>query len=407
MATVTIERLGHLGDGIAPGPIYAPRVLPGEQVTGEINGDRMSAPKILQPSHHRVSALCRHYKVCGGCAVQHASDDFVSIWKADIVERALASHGLRSTIRKISTSPLSSRRRAVLSGRRTKKSATVGFHATASDIIHEIPDCRILTSSLVGALPVLKDITRIGATRKSELRLAVTDTESGIDLSVHTGRSLDMDLRQQLAAIAEQNGLARITWDNEIVAQSCEPILKIGTSPVPIPPGAFLQATSEGEAALISSVEEALGPTKSVADLFAGCGTFALSLAQMMDVHAVESDAASLHALDAGWRHSTRTKLVTTEKRDLFRRPLTPDELQRFEGVVIDPPRAGVQSQAEQLANSGIGRIAAVSCNPVTFARDAAILTKSGYRLIWVDIVDQFRWSAHVELVGAFERATT
>jgi 23S rRNA (uracil1939-C5)-methyltransferase len=174
----------------------------------------------------------------------------------------------------------------------------------------------------------------------------------------------------------------------------------MGTAPVPIPPGAFLQATAEGEAALLASVQDALGDARKVLDLFAGCGTFALPLSLGAEVHAVESEQSLLGALDAGWRHSKGCKRVTTERRDLFRRPLTPDELKHYDAIVIDPPRAGAEAQMSEIAAAQVQRIASVSCNPVTFAQDAAILTNSGYKLDWIDIVDQFRWSTHIEIAA-------
>ena len=232
----------------------------------------------------------------------------------------------------------------------------------------------------------------------------MTDTETGLDISVQGGKPLDIDLRQSLVHLANNETIARISWGDEIIAQKVSPVLTFGTAPVPIPPGAFLQATAEGGAALLTSVSEAVSGAGSVLDLFAGCGTFSLPIANSSKVHAVENDVALLSALDAGWRHAEGVQRVTTEKRDLFRRPMTPDELERFDAVVIDPPRAGAEAQTHELAAAKVQRIASVSCNPVTFARDAAILTKSGYTLDWVDIVDQFRWSTHIELAASFSR---
>ena len=404
MTTVTIQRLGHHGDGIAQGPVFASRTLPGETVSGELEGTRLQAPRIVKPSADRVSPKCRHYKSCGGCALQHASDELVVRWQKDVVTRALDAVGLEAPIRKLHTSPPSSRRRAVFTGRRTKKGTTVGFHGPASDVLVGVPDCQILRPALLSAVPALEAITRLGASRKSNLRLAITETDTGLDVSVTDGKPLETKLSAELIAIANGAGFARITWDEDVIAQSVEPVLRIGTAPVPVPPGAFLQATAQGQAALLASVKEVVGNSKKVIDLFAGCGTFALPLSLGCEVHAVESEQPLLDALDAGWRHATGVKHVTTERRDLFRRPLTPDELERSDTVIIDPPRAGAEAQFIEIAAAKVQRVAAVSCNPVTFARDAAILTKSGYKLDWIDIVDQFRWSTHIELAAAFSR---
>ncbi len=405
MTEFTIERLGHHGDGIAEGPVYVPRTLPGEIVEGVAVGGKVATPRISKPSQMRVAAPCRHYKSCGGCGLQHATDEFVSAWKADVVRNALAAHGLDAPIRHIHTSSLASRRRAVFSGRRTKKGAMVGFHAPASDALTAVPNCLILTPALVDAAPALEALTRLGASRKSELRLAVTESETGLDVAVTDGKALDIPLTQDIAAVAEEHDLARVSWDGETVVQRRPPTITLGAAPVPLSPGAFLQATHEGEVALMACVAEAVGKAKSVIDLFAGCGTFSLPLAQHASVLAVENDASLLTALDQGWRHAAGLKRVETLDRDLFRRPMLRDELAKFDAAVIDPPRAGAEAQTIELAQSGIKKVASVSCNPVTFGRDAQILTKAGYQLKWLDVVDQFRWSTHVEVAGAFELA--
>jgi 23S rRNA (uracil1939-C5)-methyltransferase len=244
----------------------------------------------------------------------------------------------------------------------------------------------------------------IGASRKGELTLIVTRTEGGIDLAAAGGKPLEQSLFSDLAQLAERAGLCRLTWGGEPVASRHPAAQRFGRAVVVPPAGAFLQATADGEAALVAAVREAVGDAGRIADLFAGSGTFALPLAAQAEIHAVEGEAAMLTALDAGWRRTPGLHRTTTEPRDLFRRPLMPDELKRFEAVVIDPPRAGAEAQARELAASGVPVIAAVSCNPVTFARDARLLTEAGYRIDWIQVVDQFRWSSHVELVACFKR---
>ena len=401
---LTIQRLGHLGDGVAEGPVFVPRALPGEEVEGEVGGDRMLAPKIVTPSQDRVAAPCPHYRTCGGCSLQHASDAFVSAWKVAVVRAALEARGLDADIRGIATSPPRSRRRATLHGRRLRKGALVGFHGRASDTITTTPDCHLIGPAIVAALPVCEALTELGASRKGEVDLALTETESGLDIAISGVRPLNRESLVSAVRLAADADLARLSWNAEVVVEARPPIVRFGRATVAPPPGAFLQATAEGEAALVSAVREALGDAKAVVDLFAGCGTFTLPLAENADVHAVESDAAMLSALDGGWRRAPGLKRVTTEARDLFRRPLLPDELSRFGAAVIDPPRAGAEAQTRTLAASAVSRIAAVSCNPVTFARDARLLTEGGFRLDWVQVVDQFRWSRHVELAARFSR---
>lgn len=401
---LTITRLGHHGDGVANGPVFVPRTLPGEVVEGEVTGDRITAPRILTPSPERIAAPCPHYKACGGCAVQHARTGFITDWKEGVIRQALAAQGLDAEFRMPHVSPLNARRRATFSGRRLKKGALVGFHARASDTVASVPECLILRPGLTAALPLLEELVLLAGSRKGEMALSLTITDTGLDLSVTGGKPMDGPLQATLGQWAGANGLARLAWDGEVIAQSAPPLHSFGRARVTPPPGAFLQATAEAQTALQAAVAEAVGEATRVADLFAGCGTFALPLAERAEVHAVESVGAMLAALDHGWRHATGLKRVTHETRDLFRNPLLPEELSRYDAIVIDPPRAGADAQAVAVAQSRVPRVAAVSCNPVTFARDAKILCDAGYRLEWVQMVDQFRFSPHVELAAAFAR---
>ncbi|WP_135502719.1 class I SAM-dependent RNA methyltransferase [Roseovarius aestuariivivens] len=407
MAEIDILRLGHRGDGIADGPVYAPLTLPGERISGDLDGQVLRNPKIVTSSPDRVAPPCRHFKSCGGCQLQHASDGFVAAWKTEIVARALSAHGLETTLAPIFTVPPASRRRATLSARRTKKGALAGFHARASDVVVEIPDCRLLEPDLLRALPVAEALAIAGGSRKGELSVAATLSETGLDLQVIGGKPLDGPLRVALAALADTHDLARLTWEDEVIVTRRPPEQVFGDIRVVPPPGAFLQATKASENTLIEAVQSLIGPAGHILDLFSGCGTFALPLSRIARVHAVEGDADMLRALDQGWRMATRVKPLTTEARDLFRQPLIAAELDRFDAVVLDPPRAGAEAQVRELAQAAPGRIAYVSCNPVTFARDAAILCAGAYTLDQVRPVDQFRWSSHVELVAQFTQKSS
>ncbi len=402
MTELTIQRLGMQGDGIAEGPVFAALTLPGERVSGTVDGQRLTDVRIEMPSPDRVSPPCRHAKACGGCQLQHASDDFVAKWKVGVVQQALHAQGIEAEFRPIETSPGQSRRRASFSVRRTKKGAMAGFHARASGVIVEIPDCKLVDPALQAALPMIEQLAVAVGSRKGELSVLVTISETGLDVAVTGGKPLDGPLRITLAAQAEQSGFARISWDGEVIAMRTPPLHRFGKALVPVPPGAFLQATPQGESALLAAVREITAKANRVLDLFAGCGTFTLPLAEQAEVHAVEGDAAMTAALDAAWRKAQGLKLVTHEARDLFRRPLLPDELAKFDAVVIDPPRAGAEAQVTELARAKPPVIAFVSCNPITFARDAKLLINAGYRLDWVQVVDQFRWSTHVEQVACF-----
>ncbi len=403
MTEYEIIRLGHQGDGIAEGPLFVPLTLPGDVVTGAVDGARLTDVRINTPSEHRVKPVCRHFKSCGGCSLQHAHADFVADWKVQVVQAALAAQGLECEFRPIHTSPARSRRRAVISARRTKKGATAGFHMRASDTITEIPDCQLLHPKLMSALDVAQALALVGVSRKGELSITATLTAHGLDLSVMGGKPLDGPFLAQLAQECERHGLARLCWDGEVIATRLPPTQGFGRAQVTPPPGAFLQATQDGEAALLAAVREIVVDADRIADLFAGCGTFALPLAEEAMVHAIEGERSMMMALDAGWRQAQGLKTVTTETRDLFRNPVMAQDL-RFDAVVIDPPRAGAAAQVAELAQSDVSTIAFVSCNPVTFARDAAMLCAAGYTLNWVQVVDQFRWSTHVELVASFTR---
>jgi len=405
---LTIARLGHLGDALAEAPggaVYVARALPGEVVEGEVVAGRMGAPAIVAPSPDRVRPPCPHYRTCGGCDLQHASDAFVAGWKSEVVRGALSGQGLTAPIRAVHTSPAASRRRATLAGRRTKAGALVGFHARASGTLVEVPHCAVLRPELLAALPCLFEATILGASRKAEVAFTLCLSDAGVDVAATGGKDADAALLQALAQLAEAHDLARLVWNGAPVAVRRPAQQSFGSARVVPPPGAFLQATREGEAALLAGVREAVNGAARLADLFAGCGTFALPLASQAEVHAVEGDTAMVAALLAGARVASGLKRVSAEARDLFRRPLLPDELARFDAVVLDPPRAGAEAQVAMLAESAVRTVAYVSCNPVTFARDARVLLGAGFTLDWLDVVDQFRWSAHVELVARFSRS--
>ncbi len=406
MKTVTIERLGHLGDGVAAGPVFVPRALPGEVVTGEIENGRMVGVKIDAPVSDRVRPVCQHYKNCGGCALQHASDDFVKNWKKTVVVTALEAQGLDAPIRRVHTSPPNSRRRATIAARRVKKGVQLGFHGAQTDTICEIDSCQLLRPELLQMLPFLRELTMIGGSRKGRLAITLTLLDDGVDIAVKGGKPLTTELFSQLAQKAgAQRNVVRLSWDDEPAAIFSAAQLCLGNAKVSPPAGAFLQATQEGEQALVSSVLESVGQAKSVADLFSGCGTFALPLAENATVHAVENARDMLDALHTGWRGAKNLKAVTIEPRDLAKNPLRPDELAKYDAIVLDPPRMGAEAQVGEIAKASIARITMVSCNPVTFARDIRVLVQAGYVVEWIDVVDQFRWSPHVEMVACLVRA--
>lgn len=400
-----VTRLGRKGDGVAEAAdgrqALAPLTLPGEVIEGEAEDGRIAQPRILEPSSDRVRAECPHYRACGGCALMHANDNFVSRWKIGVVEQALAARGVAARVAGQHVSPPASRRRAVLSGRRTKTGALVGLHARRSDVIVEVPGCRVLRPAIVAAMPLLRRIVIAGGSRAAELSLTVTEGPAGLDVAVTGGKPMTPDLFATLARLAEEGDLARLAWGADAVLRR-QPYRQFGQARVVPPPGSFLQATSEAESAMVAAVRCIVGDSARIADLYSGCGTFSLPLAESAEIHAVEGLSPMLAALDKGWRAAKGLHRVTTETRDLARRPLLPDELAAHDAIVIDPPRAGAAAQAEQIARAKIPVIAWVSCDPVTFAADAARLVDAGYALENLLVLDQFRWSSHIETVAAF-----
>lgn len=405
METITIERLAAEGDGEGGG-VFAPFTLPGEVARGAVEAGRMAAPEILTASPHRRTPPCPHFGLCGGCNLQHAADGFLAGWKRDRIAAALSARGIEGVeIRETITSPPASRRRAGFAARRTKKTVIAGFHRRAGDDLVALESCAVIAPALFGALGAARAAARLGAARKGAIRAMATLSEGGVDLAIEDAKPLERAGLMAAAALAAEHDLARLSWNGDVVAERRRPAQRFGAALVTPPPGAFLQATAAGEAALLAAAEEAIGPkTRRIGDLFAGCGAFSLPLAARAEVLAVEGEQAMVDALAAGWRGATGLKKVVALRRDLFRRPLAGAELTALDAVVIDPPRAGAAAQSAELAAAGPPRIAALSCNPATFARDARTLIDGGYRLDWVQPVDQFLWSPHVELAAQFSR---
>ncbi len=408
---LTIVRLGHRGDGVADtgdGPVYVPYALPGETVTVERmpgHPDRRRLLHVDKPSHERAQPICKHFGVCGGCAMQHWSHAEYLIWKRDLVVEALALHDIVAPVDPIVDAHGKGRRRAVLHARRGNGDLLeVGFAAPRAHHIVAIDECPILAPGLAGTIPVSWAIADVLKPTNKPLDIHVTASDRGLDVDVRGSGPLSTARLTELAKLADKYGLARITRHGELVLQRIEPTLKIGRATVPLPPGAFLQATAEGEAALAALVVKHVGKAKRVADLFSGIGTFALRLGETARVLAADSEASAIKALERGVKSAPGLKPVEARARDLFRNPMVGMELKGFDAVVFDPPRQGAERQAHEIASSKVPLVIAVSCEATTFARDARILMAGGYKLAGVTPVDQFRYSHHVEVVGRFEK---
>ncbi len=408
-ARLEIARLGAQGDGVADterGPVYVPFALPGEVVTAAIGRDsRADLIAVLEPSPERVTPPCRHFGECGGCALQHLEHAAYLDWKRDRLVSALARAGLDAPVEPTVPCPPASRRRVVLAARPTEHGVVLGYHRALSHTVIDIVECPIAEPAIVEALATLRRLAElIGAAARQAFALAVTRTASGLDVAATGSGPLSAAARRAAADFAISAGLARLAVDGEVVIEPRKPQILFGRVPVSPPPGGFVQAVAVAEDAMAALVCGHLAKARRVADLFAGAGAFALRLAATAEVHAVEADAAALAALDQGYRRASGLRRVAVERRDLFRRPLTAKELAAFDGLVFDPPRAGAEEQSRQIARSDVPLVAAVSCNPVTLARDLALLTAGGYRLTRVVPVDQFLWSAHVEAVALLEK---
>ena len=408
---LTIARIGHRGDGIADtniGPAFVPYTLPGEVVTVEpITGhpDRRHLVHIDKPSHERDTPICKHFGQCGGCAMQHWSLAEYHLWKRSLVVEALEHAGLLAPVETLIDAHGQGRRRAVLHARRGPHDVLeVGFSAPRAHHIIAIDRCPILAPGLDGAIGAAWALAEILKPSNKPLDIHVTATDSGIDMDVRGSGPLSSQRTTMLARFTEAHKLARLTRHGELVAQGAQPLLKIGNAHVPLPPGAFLQATAEGEAVLARLVIGHVGAAKRVADLFAGIGTFALRLAERARVSAADNEASAIKALERAATTTAGLKPVDVQTRDLFRRPFMAADLKPFDAVVFDPPRQGAETQAHELAKSNVATVVAVSCDAATFARDARILVNGGYKLASITPVDQFRYSAHVELVAKFER---
>jgi 23S rRNA (uracil1939-C5)-methyltransferase len=406
-----ITRVGHRGDGVADtpdGPVFVPYALPGETVEVEqVAGhpDRRRLLRVEQPSPERIAPICPHFGICGGCAVQHWSEARYRAWKRDLVIEALSQAGIDVPVGELIDAHGEGRRRVVLHARRGAHDVLqVGFAALRAHEIVGIDQCPIVVPALSGAIPAAWSIAEVLKDARKPLDIQITATDSGLDADVRGSGALNTRRTTQLAAVAEMHRLARLTRHGELVIQRVPPTMKMGRATVTLPPGAFLQATAEGEAALARLVDAATAKAKAIADLFCGVGPFALRLAERARITAADSDTAAVTALAKAAGTASGLKPIDAQARDLFRRPLTAKELSQFDAVVFDPPRQGAQAQARELAASKLPSVVAVSCNPATFARDARILIDGGYRLTQVTPVDQFRYSAHVELVGRFER---
>ncbi len=395
-AETPIVRLAARGDGVA---------ADGRFIAGAVPGDRVAEDGTLVPGPNRAAPPCPHFGTCGGCQLQHVGEPILADFARQRILQPLAALGIvPGEVMPVHLSPAGARRRASLRAAWREGQVVLGFSEKGAHALVDLADCPVLHPRLHALLAPLRALLRGVLPRRGAVSVASTLVDQGVDLLLSDLAPERLAVSEQLVAFARTEGLARLSLSSPMGIDTLwapqPPSVTLGGVPVPLPPGAFLQATADGEAALVAAVMEGVAGARRVADLFAGLGTFALPMSLSARVHAVEGAAGAVAALGRAARGAGRP--IATEHRDLFRRPLAAAELAGFDAVVFDPPRAGALAQSAELARSGVPLVVAVSCNPATFARDAERLVAGGYRLETLWPVAQFRWSTHVELAALF-----
>ncbi|MCB1519605.1 MAG: class I SAM-dependent RNA methyltransferase [Hyphomicrobiaceae bacterium] len=420
MREIEIARLGSQGDGIATlpeagaaeGTVYVPFALEGERVRVTIEGASARLGEVLVASPDRVSPACIHFMTCGGCTMQHLQFDRYAAWKRQLVVDALAQRGITTEIGQLVRGALGDRRRAIMSAKRDRRGrggVRFGFHEAMSHEIVDLAMCPVLAPPLAELIEKLRPVLAALPRWEGEARVTLIAADNGIDASVDppspaVAATADV-IEGVVAALDGLSGIVRFSYAGDVIYQRDLPRIAMGRASVVVPAGVFLQASGLAERTMAALITGALGKkVRRVADLFAGVGAFTFPLAERQSVLAVDSDGDALAALRLAARGADGLKPIETKLRDLFREPLSRKELEGFDAVVFDPPRAGAKAQAEMIAKSKVPLAVAVSCNPATLARDVRILMDGGFRLQSLTPVDQFVYTAHVEAVAVLAR---
>ncbi|WND01938.1 23S rRNA (uracil(1939)-C(5))-methyltransferase RlmD [Temperatibacter marinus] len=414
---VLIEEIGAQGDGvgyIGEKAVYAPMTMPGDEILVEIIKEQKSSYatnllRIEKNSAQRVDPLCQHFGKCGGCQLQMLPNDQYKKWIKKRITSALDHHELSTEcVSEPLISPLHSRRRVALKVLKTGKSLKLGFNRQGSAQLVDLQECPVTEKTITALFSPLKELLNGVLKNRDSGNVHITLAHSGLDLLIDVPHELTLTDREALSDFAHKYDVAAIHWmDRDFmdpVLIRREPVMLFGDKLSELPPAAFIQATQAGEKSLIDEMAKAVRGHKRMADLFSGIGTFSLPLASEMQVLAVEGSKAATDALQNAVNSATGLKKILVRHRDLYRRPLTFKELEAFDAVVFDPPRAGAREQVIELAQSNVQTIVGVSCNPNTFGRDARLLVDGGYTLEKVVPVDQFLFSPHLEVVGIFRR---
>lgn len=399
MTRLSLKEMGRHGEAVGDAQgraVYVAYGLPGEEVEADISGAHAQLREVLIPSPERIAPFCPHFGRCGGCQIQHWRMEAYRGWKRNLLVTALKNQDIEAEVDALIDAQGEGRRRATLHVRKREGVVVAGFNAARSHDIHPLDHCPILAPALAQALHIARRIGEI----IGDCDVAFTAADNGLDVDIATKRKPT----SELASLIHVETLARLSLNHEPLVTRMPPEILIGKGRLRLPAGAFLQATKAGEETLAALVIENLGKAKKVADLFSGVGVFALRLAASSQVYAADSDRGAIEALAEAHRRTPGLKPVEAKTRDLFREPMMARELNGFDAVVFDPPRAGAEAQAKQLAKSPVKTVIAVSCDPASFARDARILIEGGYRLMRATPVDQFAFTAHVETVALFKR---
>ena len=406
MVEVIIDKIGSLGDGMGMlngQPVFVPGTIDGETVDASGEPPRFELEKVISNSPHRIDPTCQHFGVCGGCLLQHVSSKHVLDWKRQEVELAFSRARIDVKVEPTIGCEIGSRRRVTFTAKRISTNVVLGFKQRGSDELVAIEQCPILLPVLENNLSTFADLAKILIRGSEEIQLAINACDNGLDLNFALEQAPTEDMIAALVRAVAKTGFLRASINGDIVIEREKPVVAFGEAQVEIPPGGFLQAVAEAENAMAKLVSKHLKRSKKIVDLFSGSGTFSLRLARTAQVHTVEMEAAALSGLNSA-NGADGLRAISTEVRDLYDLPLMASELKRFDGICLDPPRAGAMDQVKQIAKTETRAVAYVSCNPTSLAQDAAILIKGGYKLESIHPIDQFVFSPHIEVVALFSK---
>lgn len=405
---IEIQELGVKAEGKAirsNGDIcYIPNALPKETVQAQFSSTGAIITKIIKKSHNRVEPFCGHFPRCGGCSAQHISKNHYTQWKIGIIEKAMKTRGLKTTLKDLIDAHGAGRRRVTFHGNKNKTGISAGFMSAKTNDILNIDNCPVLSPDLETAINVSRDIIRMMQINHKSLDILLTQTATGIDCNIDGIQNSGQQFFSEISEITYKYDLARVTVERETVIETRSPIIFAGDSKIVLPPKSFLQPTKSGEEILVDLVLKNTQEASHVLDLYCGIGPFTLAIAQKTPVYSFDNDAMAINALTKAANNTSGLKPIKAERRNLKANPLLPYELDMFDIIVLDPPRQGAFEQIKQILLSKVNNIIYVSCNPISFARDASILIEGGFNLEPINPIDQFKFTSHVELLALFKR---